>query len=70
MNSSASNAASHLFKSENIMPNLTSELEFNFPELKGFNVSNAYVEFGELYMTSEYEIPTSLYSECESYATK
>ena len=52
------------------MTTLTNELELNFPELKGFNVSNAYVEFGELYMTSEYEIPMSLYNECESYATK
>tara|TARA_R110002020_G_C15980279_1_gene748385 strand:- start:519 stop:677 length:159 start_codon:yes stop_codon:yes gene_type:complete len=52
------------------MTNLTNELELNFPELKGFNVSNAYVEFGELYMTSEYEIPMNLYNECEAYATK
>ena len=52
------------------MSNLTKELELNFPELKGFNVSNAYVEFGELYMVSEYEIPMNLYNECEEYATK
>ena len=48
--------------------NLTKELELKFPGLKGFNVSSAYVEFGELYMVSEYEIPMSLYNECEHYA--
>ena len=39
-----------------------------FPELKKYNVSCAYVEFGDLYMISEYDIPMELYNECEQYA--
>lgn len=52
------------------MSNLIKDLEVNFPELKEFKVSQAYVEFEELYMVSEYDIPMELYNDCESYATK
>lgn len=40
-----------------------------FPQLKSFKVSQAYIEFGELYMVSEYDIPMEIYNECEEFAT-
>jgi hypothetical protein len=51
------------------MTNLLNELLIKFPQLKGFKVTEAFIEFGELYMTSEYDIPMELYNECEDFAT-
>lgn len=48
--------------------NIATKLNSKFPELKGFKVSQAWVEFGELYMISDFDIPNDLFDECEKYA--
>lgn len=48
--------------------NIATKLNNKFPELKGFKVSQAWVEFGELYMISDFDIPNDLFDECEEYA--
>lgn len=48
--------------------NIATKLNEKFPALNGFNVSQAWVEFGELYMVSDFDVPNDLFNECEDYA--
>lgn len=48
--------------------NVAGKLKNKFPELKGFKVSQAWVEFGELYIVSDFDVPSELFNECEEYA--
>lgn len=47
------------------MTNVLNQIKAQYPQLKSFNVTEAFVMHGELYMTSEYDIDMELYNEIE-----
>lgn len=50
--------------------NIARKLAVKFPELTHFKVTQAWIEFGELYIVSEFDVPNDLFDKCEDYAVE